>query len=208
MTPRCVGYAQVSATSAELLGESVALEPLLDALPMGGPGLDLWAHGTRSRLIPLLDQRGLPRERVLLQLRWAVGPLPRLVAPTGVTLRPFVVGQDEDAWLAVNAAAFAHHPEQGGWTVADLAAREAEPWFDPSGFLLAVQDDVLVGFHWTKRHSASLGEVYVIAVAPAAQGRGLSPVLLTAGLQYLSDGGRQRGLALRRREQRPGARAL
>jgi mycothiol synthase len=184
-----VGYAQVSGTTAELLGEPAALQPLLDALQAAGPELDLWAHGTASRLTPVLDGCGLPRERVLWQLRWPVGPLPQLDLPTGVTLRSFVVGQDEDAWLAVNAAAFAHHPEQGGWTRADLAAREAEPWFDPEGFLLAEQDGQLVGFHWTKRHNANLGEVYVIAVAPPAQGRGLSPILLVAGLRHLSDGG-------------------
>ena len=32
------------------------------------------------------------------------------------------------------------------------------------------------GFHWTKRHSATLGEVYVVAIDPAAQGRGLGQV--------------------------------
>ena len=31
----------------------------------------------------------------------------------------------------------------------------------------------LLGFHWTKVHSDGLGEVYVVGVDPAAQGRGL-----------------------------------
>lgn len=184
-----IGYAQRDATSAELLGEPQALAPLLDALQSDGGELDLWAHGARSRLVPILDARGYLRERVLWQLRRVATPLDPPPVPAGVRLREFVVGRDEDAWLAVNAAAFAHHPEQGGWTRADLDAREGEPWFDPAGLLLAERDGQLLGFHWTKRHNATLGEVYVIAVAPPAQGLRLGTVLLIAGLEYLRRNG-------------------
>lgn len=187
-----VGYAQLDDRAAELLGEPIALAPLLDALlarsnDQSDPIL-LWAHGKRGRLRPVLDQRGYAQIRALWQLRWPVGELPPVSLPDGVRLRPLVRGEDEDALLAVNAAAFAHHPEQGGWTRADVAAREAEPWFDPADLLLAVNaDGELLGFHWTKRHSASLGEVYVMAVAPAAQGMHLGSALLLAGLAHLRD---------------------
>ena len=75
----------------------------------------------------------------------------------GLRLRAFRPGEDEDAWLSVNARAFAHHPEQGGWTATDLAEREASDWFDPEGLLLAEVDDdqrwqPVAGFHWTKEH--------------------------------------------------------
>src|SRR5262249_50398724 len=115
--------------------------------------------------------------------------LPEVPLPAGVHLRAFVPGQDEDAWLAVNAAAFADHAEQGRWTRADLETREREAWFDPSGFLLAFRDDRLVGFHWTKVHPTGIGEVYVLGVAPQAQGLHLGPALLTAGLAYLAGRG-------------------
>jgi mycothiol synthase len=85
----------------------------------------------------------------------------------------------------VNSAAFVDHPEQGAWTRSDLEAREREPWFDPSGFLMAWRDAELAGFHWTKVHSDGVGEVYVIAVAPSAQGTGLGAVLLLRGLALL-----------------------
>ena len=89
----------------------------------------------------------------------------------------------------MNAAAFAHHPEQGSMDADELAERMAEPWFDPAGLLVAADGDRLLGFHWTKRHSATLGEVYVVGIDPASQGLGLGKVLVDAGLRHLRDGG-------------------
>ncbi len=44
----------------------------------------------------------------------------------------------------------------------------------------------MLGFHWTKQHSAELGEVYVVGIDPAAQGRGLGRALTLAGLHHLA----------------------
>jgi mycothiol synthase len=50
----------------------------------------------------------------------------------------------------------------------------------------------LIGFHWTKVHSAEqLGEVYVLGVSPTAQGIGLGKTLTAIGLRHLE---RDRGL--------------
>ena len=111
-------------------------------------------------------------------------------------------GADEDAWLAVNAAAFAGHSEQGRWTRADLLAREAEPWFDPAGFLLAERENVLLGFHWTKVHADGMGEVYVLGVDPAAHGLGLGSALLDPRARLARGPWLRGGAALLRRGQR------
>jgi len=116
--------------------------------------------------------------------------LPTLPAGDGVRIRPFRPGEDDAAWLALNARAFADHPEQGAMTPADLGRRLSEPWFDPDGFFLAELDGRMVGFHWTKVHDNGIGEVYVLGTDPAAQGRGLGRLLTLTGLHHL----RRRGL--------------
>ncbi|NHB85488.1 hypothetical protein G7085_15025 [Tessaracoccus sp. HDW20] len=73
--------------------------------------------------------------------------------------------------VAVNAAAFVHHPEQGRLTVDEFDDLTRQSWFDPAGLLVAKRDATVAGFHWTKRHGGGLGEVYVMAVAPTTKVR-------------------------------------
>jgi mycothiol synthase len=221
---RLAGYAQVEpAAQAEgpMMAE-LAVHPasrrngvgtaLMAALieragpPRGGESLRVWAHGEHPGALALARRFGLRPVRRLLRMRRGLdGVLPQAQLPSGVRLRTFVVNQDEQAVVEVNRRAFTWHPEQGRMTVADMRAREAEPWFDPAGFLLAVDEsDRLLGFHWTKTHGRlsqqaepttaverEIGEVYVVGVDPSAQGGGLGSALTLAGLHHL----RARGLA-------------
>lgn len=162
--------------------------------PRGGR-LRLWAHGEHPGAAALAGRLGFTRDRVLWQMRRSLlAPLAAPELPAGVRLRPFVVGADEAEFLRVNNAAFDWHPEQGGWDLTQVKLREAEPWFDPAGFLLAVDDeDRLLGFHWTKVHGTGdathphepIGEVYVLGVDPAARGLKLGAALTVAGLRHL-----------------------
>jgi len=163
-------------------------------LQQAGPGrLRLWAHGEHAAAKRLAGKYGFTVARQLLQLGRSLvePPLAEPKLPAGVALRPLRVGQDEAAVVEVNNRAFAWHPEQGGWDVEQVRRREAEPWFDAAGFLLAVAEDDgrILGFHWTKAHSAELGEVYVLGVDPAEHGRGLGTALTLAGLHHLRDRG-------------------
>jgi mycothiol synthase len=161
-----------------------------------GHGIRLWAHGDLPAAESFAQAEGFTRARALWQMRRPLDApeLPDASFPAGVTVRTFMPGKDEDAWLEVNARAFAHHPEQGAWTRADVDLREAEAWFDPDGFFLAERDGRLAGFHWTKIHpdgpdGAPEGEVYVVGVDPGGQGGGLGRALTIAGLRYLRDRG-------------------
>ncbi|MBG0827560.1 mycothiol synthase [Planomonospora sp. ID67723] len=171
---------------------------LLAVLEQTGGRLRLWAHGGHPAAAALAASAGLAKVRALWQMRRSLlTAVPGFELPEGVRLRAFDPETDGESWVALNARAFAHHPEQGAWTLEDLKRRERESWFDPAGFFLAVRGERLVGFHWTKVHEAqghgheSIGEVYVVGVDPAEQGGGLGRSLTLAGLEYL----RSRGLA-------------
>lgn len=178
----------------------------------GDGRLRLWAHGEHPGATALARALGYRRARVLWQMRRSLhAPLPEPVYPQDVTVRTFRPGADEASWVEVNRRAFAGLPDQGGWQIEDLRLREAEPWFDPTGFFLAERGPRLVGFHWTKVHGGGyapgspatgqagsptparvaghphspLGEVYVVGVDPDAQGAGLGRALTLTGLRHL-----------------------
>lgn len=161
--------------------------------------LRLWAHGGHPDAAALAGALGFRRVRSLWQMRRSLdAALPAPAVPDGVEVREFRPAQDPAPWLELNAAAFAGHPEQGGWSPADLQRRLHEPWFDPRGFFVALRGERMVGFHWTKVHGdaavhghQAIGEVYVLGIHPDERGSGLGRALTLVGLAHLRD----RGLA-------------
>lgn len=171
--------------------------------------LRVWAHGSLPGTPQLAQKTGFAavRELRLLELSLTTdegGPRGFEPPPTppGIEVDTFRPGQDEAQWLALNARAFAHHPEQGRWTRRDLDEREAEPWFDPGGFFVARETGAagrgrMLGFHWTKVQPPGaygpgpVGEVYVLGVDPEASGRGLGRLLTLTGLRHLAQLGLQ-----------------
>ncbi|WP_372465944.1 mycothiol synthase [Nocardia spumae] len=189
-------------------GRGIGAALVAAALEAGGPGARIWAHGNLAPARAVAGRLGLVVARELWQMRrplleapaeggLATTELPELPVPENLVLRTYAGPVDDAEILRVNNAAFDWHPEQGGWTEADIAVRRAAHWFDPKGLFIAVDpaDPArILGFHWTKVHdpdenSDAVGEVYVVAVDPAAQGRGLGRILTLAGLHYLRDRG-------------------
>lgn len=212
-----VGYAHLdlddlaAGASAELAVEPAErghglgrrlVEEVLHHSPDGR--LQLWAHGERSATAEWAATLGFDHARILWQMRRSlIEPLPAPELPRDVQVVPFAVGADEDAWLELNAVAFADLPDQGNWTRADLQLRLGEPWFAAEGFLVAWHAERMVGFHWTKVHGgksgggdsghgsshAPIGEVYVVGVHPSMRGTGLGRALTIMGLEHLRAGG-------------------
>lgn len=173
---------------------------LLHALREHAADVRIWSHGYTEAAQGFAAHFDLRIVRELLAmsrpLTTDAPDLAQVSLPDGFALRTFEVGRDEQSWLAVNARAFADHPEQGRVTLADLQERIAEPWFDPHGFFL-IEDTRetparLAAFHWTKVEAAEPGastpadgEVYVVGVEPDYQGFGLGKAATLAGLRHL-----------------------
>ncbi|WP_433266273.1 mycothiol synthase [Actinosynnema sp. CS-041913] len=164
---------------------------LVEAAAERAEPLRIWSHGGHPGAQALAAKLGYRKVRELLRLRRPLDDtLPEPKLPDGVRLRAFVPGRDEAAVVYVNHKAFSWHPEQGAMSIEDVRQKEHERWFDPSGFLLAVDgQERLLGFHWTKAHTPDLGEVYVVGVDPDAQGGGLGKALTLAGLAHLRKAG-------------------
>lgn len=149
-----------------------------------------WAHGTLDPARATASALGLVAVRELVQMRRSLRGISEPSVPDGIRIRTYAGIDDDAELLRVNNAAFAQHPEQGGWAATDLAERRAEKWFDPEGLFLAFdeQTDALLGFHWTKVHpeEPGVGEVYVVGVDPSAQGSGLGGLLTSVGVAFLA----------------------
>ncbi|MFD0361625.1 mycothiol synthase [Nocardia sp. GCM10030253] len=177
----------------------IGTELVVAALAEGGAGTRVWAHGNRPPAQAVATRLELVTARELWQMRRAMATpeLPELGVPAEIVLRTYSGPADDAELLRVNNAAFAWHPEQGRWTARDIEVRRNESWFDPKGLFIAADaadPGHVLGFHWTKVHydeDPAIGEVYVVGIDPAAQGRGLGRLLTLAGLHYL----RERALA-------------
>jgi mycothiol synthase len=169
-------------------GRGIGAELVRTGLQRGGAGTRIWAHGDLEPARATAAALGLSAARELWQMRRGLADLPAASPPApGIALRTYAGPDDDAELLRVNNAAFSWHPEQGGWTEADIAQRRDEDWFDPASLFLAFEGTRLLGFHWTKVHDATLGEVYVVGVDPDAQGRGLGALLTLVGLRHLAD---------------------
>ncbi len=169
--------------------EGVGGSLLADALAAYDGPLRAWSHADHPGAARLAERHGFARVRELWVMRRpGSGPTGPVSLPEGVNIRSFHP-KDATELLRVNAESFSAHPEQGAMTSSDFAERTGEPWFDPRGLLVAMRGGRMLGFHWTKQHSAALGEVYVVGVAPEAQGLGLGQALTRAGLAHLAERG-------------------
>ncbi len=184
--------------SAPALGETL-LQRAVEETPAGSP-VHLWVMQATEADDERVRAEGFVPERDLLQMRVAL-PLPTEVvtATRPLHTRPFVPGHDDDAWIETNNRAFAGHPEQGAWSVAQLHERMAADWVELDGFLVADDPDGpgLIGACWTKIHRHStpvMGEIYVIDVDPRHHGQGWGRSLTVAGLVYLAGRGLKVGM--------------
>ncbi|MDO5724373.1 MAG: mycothiol synthase [Flaviflexus sp.] len=173
--PQLIGLAIMGREGTELAvhperrGEGFGRMLAEQAVQIARP-LRLWAHGNLEQAQGLAASLGLEPMRELVQMR-SGEDIPDLAEETarieelGVRLATYPAAECEDPQelVALNARAFAEHPEQGAMTAADIAARGGT-------ITLARSGERLVGFLWIQEEPP---ELYVLGVDPDFQGRGL-----------------------------------
>jgi mycothiol synthase len=178
------------ATIADGAVATDTVRALVNRLP-SGEGWVLW--GRRDVGIEVAQRLRLVETRAIHRMEVAVPLSSTAVVSDDVLIAGLRTGRDEEAWISTNNAAFAGHPENGGVTPDDLAARFSQGWFDAEGIRMAWTDGRLVGSCWTKVHANGVGEIYIVGVHPDAQGSGLGSVLIVEGLCYLAE---ERGVTM------------
>ena len=195
---------QVAGPSVELVIHpehrrgGIGTELLKSAIDICGQKMRLWSHGDLPAARELAQSNNFTKVRTVIQMSKDLTQISPIT--TDYQIRSFLPDLDNQAWLTLNNQAFAHHPEQGNWSEADLSIRVNEDWFDEKGFFVAQDKNQLIGFCWTKIHGGHshthqtdsdhhdhdpIGEIYVMAVSKEYEGRSIGKALTITGLNYL-----------------------
>lgn len=160
--------------------------------------LRLWAHGNVPAAKQFTKNLNYEPIREIIQLKLSLlNVISDLNFANEYKVSTYQGDEDNETILQINKNSFSKLPDQAAWNSQDLKLRLNEHWFDPEGLLILRKDIAPVAFCWTKIHTHDeaehqpLGEIYVLAVLPEFQNRGLGKQLMFWGLQHL----RKKGLS-------------
>lgn len=192
-----VGYAGIVDKDERATGDVATLagpDVLVDLLEWerslaDGRDLTVWLRFAGDEELAAIEDTDFDVARRLSVLGRSVADV-EVIPPRqdNIEVRSFEIG-DLDGMLAVLLDAYAGTPD-AEWTRDEITRRRSYPWYRDEDLLVAATPEGrIAGIHWTKRRTADTGEVYNLAIAPWAQGRGLGRALLTAGMAHVHDWG-------------------
>lgn len=150
---------------------------------------ELWARPDTPASTDLANRISAQPSRELHQMQAPASQL----ALSGPDTSTGYTDADLSDVIRLNNLAFADHPDQAGMTPERFHAEASQPWFTPAGLRLWRHDGQLVAFCWTKIHTVPpVGEIYVVAVAPDAQGQGFGRLVTSAGIAWMAAQGNDR----------------
>ena len=168
----------------------VVRSAMVRAKGMGAGALHVCLPPTESRRA-LLEEEGFSKVRDYWTMRWRQKELSSTELPEGFSVessRPV----DVQRLTEVQNASFS-----GSWgfcpnTVEEVTHRAGMSICSPEGILFLAHGKDTAGYCWTcvRGDSGSLiGVIWMIGIAPAYRGRGLSKPILLAGMDYLNSRG-------------------
>ena len=167
------------------------------ALRLGVLHIQVSVHSRGGRF--LLEDSGFHAVRRYWRLTADLGGIQVPPLPDNVSIRPFVLGRDEETLTELQNGAFSQSWGFSPNTVEQIAARvRLRPW-EHDGILLLQSGDRVCGYNWTHRSSESAAQSGVIGmtgVHPDHRRKGLGRIIVAAGMHYL----RQKGAATARLE--------
>ena len=156
----------------------------------GGGVIEYWIKVAADNDDELPISAGYSPSRDLKILSRTIPAIPAEIETRGFTER------DCEEIIRINNAAFHWHPEQSGMTEKDLKETQSEAWYLDEDFRILEVNDELQGFCWMKVHGSSCsccdkskilkGEIFVIAVDPLLQGKGIGRQLALAGMDWMA----------------------
>jgi mycothiol synthase len=158
--------------------------------------MDCWAHGELEHSLRFLETCGFTIVRYVWTMRIQDPQIGRIHFPEGVTVRDFVLGEDEQDLVDIINNSFAEH-----WGYTDLTLEDVESWkkaevFDPKGIFFAVYKGEVVGYCIAFLRDISLdstlqriGIIEGLGVHTAYRRRGIGKALLSTGVEYVQEKG-------------------
>ena len=135
-----------------------------------------------------LQSAGFESVATYWNMRWEAAAAPEIDLPHGYTLRPFILGRDEDALTDLQNAAFGDTWGFCPNTVDEIAARVRMSRSNPEGILLILDSDIPAAYCWATRsenRSGSIGWISMVGVRPEYRGEGIGRAALATGMTFL-----------------------
>ena len=140
----------------------------------------------------MLESQGFTAVRDHWNMSWEDNELPTAEPPSGLSIRPFRLDQDEEALTALQNAAF---EENWGFcpnTVDEISARVRFKNCDPDGIILVDDGQGLPAYNWTSvdaNETRSVGRISMTGVHPDNRRMGLGKLVVLAGMRFLKSKG-------------------
>lgn len=154
------------------------------------PVLDVPVRPSQNTYAVVLQELGFRPVRSWWRMRMDLcGELAPPAFPPGITLRPFVIGQDEEMLTGLINDVFSDHWGEGLHTVDEIRHHVALPSFAADLLLFAEKEGQAVGYVWSyinEQRIAMTGDAFAyigdLGVRRAYRGQGLGRALLLRAL--------------------------